>query len=382
MDFSAGLGRVREFIADGWMSEHALNVGIKAFVINQTMNGLSLRQANSHAMQFHVFSKYFALLITIFTMSDALPAQSADGWKWLVPSDTLNTRRLRTTAALGATFYAATSLGLYHAWYKGYDLGKFRTFDDSREWNQVDKGGHLLTAYYETRVAYEGARWTGLDKRRSLWVGGAVGTVLQGTVEVMDGFSEKWGFSWSDMAFNTIGSVGFIAQQMAWNEQRVLFKVSNSYEAIPDATLTSTDGTATTQLATIYKRLYGTTAPERFFKDYNTITTWASVNVRAFAPNSRLPKWLNVAVGYGAGNIYGGFTNEWTDDNGNTFQLSPSEYPRYRQWYLSADIDFQRIPTQKRWLRTAFSLLNFIKFPAPALEYNTLGKFKLHPIFF
>jgi hypothetical protein len=320
--------------------------------------------------------------LALFILPATLTGQTADKWKWLEPADTLNVHRFRATAALGATFYAATSVGLYHAWYKGYDLGKFRTFDDSREWNQIDKGGHLLTAYQEARWVYEGCRWTGLDKRRSLWIGGAASTLLQGTVEVMDGFSEKWGFSWYDMAFNTIGTAGFVVQQAVWDEQRILFKVSNAYEPIPDATLTSADGTATAQLADIHKNLYGKSVPERFFKDYNNITTWASVNVRAFAPESRFPKWLNIAVGYGAGNIYGGFSNQWTDANGNTFRLPEADYPRHRQWYLSADIDFQRIPTRKRWLRTAFCIINFIKVPSPTLEYNSLGKFKFHPVYF
>jgi hypothetical protein len=38
-------------------------------------------------------------------------------------------------------------------------------------------------------------------------------------------------------------------------------------------------------------------------------------------------------------------------------------YNRYRQFYLSMDVDLTRIPF-------------------PAVEYNTLGQFKFHPLYF
>lgn len=308
--------------------------------------------------------------------------EAPERWRWLEPADSLHRARFWGCAGGGAVIYGAASYGLYHAWYKEYELGPFQTFNDMAEWEQMDKLGHLLTAYTETRLVYDGARWTGLNKRQSLWMGAAVGTLLQGTVEVMDGFSQKWGFSWGDIAFNTLGVGAFVAQEVAWDEQRILFKLSSTQVQPADQPIFSVEGNASTSLLERDRDLYGSSFAERLLKDYNAMTIWASVNVRAFAPESRWPRWLNLAVGMGAANMYGGFENSWTDEAGNEFRLPEADFPRYRQFYLSPDIDLSRIPTRKRWLRTVLSVLNFIKIPAPALELDGRGRLRLHPVYF
>ena len=243
--------------------------------------------------------------------------------------------------------------------------------------------GHLLTTYTETRLLYDGARWTGLDKKRSLWLAGAAGMFLQSTVEIMDGFSTEWGFSWSDMGFNALGMGSFVIQEAIWDEQRICYKIStNRRLPAADEVVFNADGSASASVRERHLELYGRSLPERFLKDYNTMTIWASGNIRSFAPQSRWPKWLNVAVGYGSANLYGGFSNSWSDDDGNTFRLPANSYERYREFYLSFDIDLKRIPTRRRFLRSVLSILNFIKIPAPALELNTAGRVRFHPIHF
>ena len=87
-----------------------------------------------------------------------------------------------------------------------------------------------------------------------------------------------------------------------------------------------------------------------------------------------------VALGYGAANMYGGFDNSWTTGQAEFF-ADPDLYPRYRQFYLSPDIDLSRLPVRSRLLRTLLGTLNFIKIPAPALELNTRGKLRLHALY-
>lgn len=335
-------------------------------------------------MKLHFIFRYFLLIIVLVSLQDHTYCQSTDefGWKWLQHADTLNKKRFRTSVALGTVIYSATSYGLYHAWYKDFELGKFRTFNDAGEWLQMDKLGHLITTYSEARWLYDGARWTGLDKKRSLWLAGAIATGLQGTVEVMDGFSEKWGFSWYDIAYNTLGMATFVTQEAIWEDQRITIKVSSNRNEPPNVMLNSTNSEATSTLFERQTELYGTSVPERFLKDYNVVTIWASANIHAFAPESKWPKWLNVAVGMGGENMFGGFSNDWIDMEGNTYSLSPTEFPRYRQFYLSLDVDLKRIPTRRRWLRSLLSIANFIKIPAPALEYNTRGQLRFHPLHF
>lgn len=310
------------------------------------------------------------------------PVCAQDAWQWMTPADTLNKQRFWGTVGAGAVIYTGAAYGLYQTWYKDYELTKFRTFDDAREWQQMDKAGHFLTTYSEARWLYDGARWTGLDKRRSLWLAGGISMFLQGTLEVMDGFSAEWGFSWSDIGFNTLGMGLFVAQESIWDDQRIILKISTNRELPSDAPLLSTNGQATSSLRMRHIDLYGSSIPERFLKDYNTMTIWASVSPKAFAPQSRWPEWLNIAVGYGSENLYGGFSNTWTDEDDNRFYLPETDHPRYRQLYLSFDIDLKKIRTKRPLLRSALSILNVIKIPAPALEWNTLGQVRFHPLHF
>ena len=66
----------------------------------------------------------------------------------IVPADTLHLPRLKTTSALIGAAYTGTLIGLQEAWYKDYPMGKFRFFNDSKEWMQMDKMGHLFTPFY------------------------------------------------------------------------------------------------------------------------------------------------------------------------------------------------------------------------------------------
>lgn len=296
---------------------------------------------------------------------------------FLAPSDTLHKGRLWLLAGGGAAAYTATSIGLYSIWYKDYPLGKFHFFDDYGEWENMDKAGHLFTAYAESYLAYKGARWTGIQERPAAWIGAGVGTLLQATIEVMDGFSEGWGFSTADFAFNTAGVGLFLGQELLWQDQRVMVKVSHTRPNYGSALLTSSTGVTRTidEAATI---LYGK-FPASFVKDYNAMTVWASVNPASFFPKKKklfFPRWLNIAGGYGAQNVYGAYGNAITDSQGNVFFLH--EYPRYRQYYLSLDADLRRIPTRSRALRTLFTALSWIKLPSPTIEWNSLGEQKFY----
>lgn len=327
-------------------------------------------------MQFKLFLILLFFPVIIF-------AQQKENLSFFQPADSLHKGRFWGSVATGATLYTGVMIGLNEIWYAEYKRSKFHLFNDLGEWEDVDKMGHAVTAYVEANWTYKGARWVGMENRKSIWLGVGIGTLLQGSVEVLDGFSEKWGFSLPDVAFNTIGVSAFAAQQLIWNEQRVVLKISSFHKPYPDFLVNAVNGSETTLLSGRATDLYGSNYATRFFKDYNAMTTWASVNVHSFLKNknSKFPEWLNIAVGYGAENMFGGFENSWSMD-GSRFELNEDEFLRYRQFYLSLDIDLTRIQTKSHFLKTVFSIVNVIKIPAPAIEINTLGKVRFHPIYF
>lgn len=276
-------------------------------------------------------------------------------------TDSLHKGRLTGVLITQGVLYAGSLAGLYYAWYRDYPQSSFHFFNDFDEWMQMDKVGHMTTSYYISRIGYASYLWAGVSPKKAVWYGGLLGMLYLTNIELLDAFSAEWGFSVGDFAANTLGSALFIGQQLAWGEQRFILKYSFHPTDYPN-----------------YRPdLLGDTWPQQLVKDYNGQTYWLSGNISAFLPKtSRFPRWINVAFGYGAENMTGAHVNDSQFDD----QLAVQQ--RYRQFYLSLDVDLTRIRTKSKTLKTLLTVVSFIKIPFPALEYNTLGQFKFHPLYF
>jgi hypothetical protein len=258
-------------------------------------------------------------------------------------------------AGVHAASYTGTLLILSKAWYKDFPKAPFHTFNDSREWLQVDKAGHAWTAYTLARYSAGLWIWAGIAREKAAWLGGISGLGYQTILESLDAHSAQWGWSWADMGANIAGASLFTAQQLLRQEQSLQLKFS----AFPERY-------AAPEMKQRAAALFGNHFPERLLKDYNAQTYWLSVNIRSILHNE-VPGWLNIAVGYGAKGMYGGFENIAIDGNGIVL-FDRRDIKRQRQWYLSPDIDWTKINTKKQAVKTLFSVLNMIKVPAPALE--------------
>jgi hypothetical protein len=258
----------------------------------------------------------------------------------------LDKGRLTLVVGTEAVLYTGTMIGLYELWYKDHPRTSFHHFNDNAEWLQMDKVGHAVTAYYVGLVGMDALRWAGVDDTKSRWFGGGLGWFFLSSVEVLDGFSDEWGFSSGDMIANTLGAGMLIGQDIVWREQRVVFKFSfkqSAYAQIRPSTL-------------------GDGFQEEVIKDYNGQTYWLSANIHSFMPEeSRFPKWLSIAAGYGAD----GLISSSSDYVILSDQFS-IYYPQQRQFYLGPDIDLWRIRTKKKGLKTLFKAIGFIKLPLPA----------------
>lgn len=319
--------------------------------------------------------RYVGLLLVIALLCPSFPgAAQVERASFLRPADSLDKTRVWLASATTAGLYTGTVIGLNEIWYKQYPRSSFHFYNDWGEWENMDKMGHLLTGYFESRWVHRIARWTGIPDRSAEWVGVGMGMLFQSTVEVMDGFSEQWGFSVPDFAFNALGASAFLVQQRIWGDQRISLKVSGATKSYPSLPVISQTGEYETTLRTRTNELFGTGFFERLLKDYNAQTIWASVNIASFLADeeSRFPKWLNVALGYGARNMYGGFSNTWEED-GVLYHLDDRAFPRYAQFYVSPDIDFTRIPSNRPFVRTLLEILNVVKIPAPALQLSCKG---------
>ena len=262
-----------------------------------------------------------------------------------------------------AALYVGSMTGLYYLWYAGYPQSSFHFYNDNAEWLQMDKAGHSMSSYHVGLMGYEALRLAGCDEKRSILYGGPIGFIFLTTVEVFDGLSDGWGFSWGDIAANAFGTGLFMGQQALWHEQRISMKYSYHH----------------TQYAQYRPDLLGSNLPERMLKDYNGQTIWLSFNIKSLFLNneSRFPSWLNIALGYSGDGMTGAFDNTLTH-NGKTIP----EFTRTRQFVLSPDIDLTRIPVNNKFLKTTLKVLSFIKFPMPAVMLDTNGDFTWHWLYF
>lgn len=280
-------------------------------------------------------------------------------------SDTTNIRKGRVigVSAVAGTAYVGGMIGLYHLWYKGYDQSEFHTINDNKAWLQVDKVGHVFSAYQMGRWVHTAYDWAGLDNKRSAIIGGSYAFVFLTTVEIFDGFSKNWGFSWGDVAANAAGTALFMGQQLGWKEQRLNLKFSYWPTDYPQYN----------------PDVLGKNHIERIMKDYNGQTFWLSINPQSFSSSKKIfPKWLNIAVGYGATGMFNTYDNDLRF--GDSYPADT--YNRTRQFYLSLDIDLTKIKTNSEFLRLLLSAVNTLKIPFPTLEYNNVDGLRMHAIYF
>lgn len=278
---------------------------------------------------------------------------------FLKPSDTLHKSRLKTLVITEATLGTAALVGLNQVWYADYPRSDFHFINDNAEWLQMDKAGHVFSAYHLGSFGANALKWSGANKKSQLLYGATLGLAFLTTVEVFDGYSANWGASLGDVAANVSGTALYVSQELLWNEQRIVPKFSFH----------------TTPYAAARPEVLGSSLQEQILKDYNGQTYWLSFNIHSFAPKSKVPKWLNVAVGYGAEGMITG-----KEAFVNTIFLP--EQQRYRQFYLSLDIDLTKIETKSHFLKTILTICNTIKIPAPTFEIKGSGGTKWHLVYF
>ncbi len=309
----------------------------------------------------NILMKTSSKLVTIILFLTSLNTFSQEN---LIQNDSLKkiNRNVGIVTGTEAALYAGSMSGLYYLWYADYPQSSFHFYNDNGEWLQMDKVGHSTAAYHVGLIGYEALRLAGCDEKRSLLYGGPLGFVFLTTVEIFDGLSNGWGFSWGDIAANAFGTGLFMGQQALWHEQRISMKYSYHNTEFPQ-----------------YRPdLLGSNLPERMLKDYNGQTIWLSFNIKSFLDKeSKFPSWINLALGYSGNGMTGAFHNV-NQHNG----IEIPYYDRKRQFILSPDIDLTRIPVDNIFLKTTLKVLSFIKIPMPAIMCDSHGSFSWHWLYF
>jgi hypothetical protein len=287
------------------------------------------------------------LFVTFFLClsSFCVYSQSTDTLK------SINKKKLTSLVVGGSAGYGLSLVGLHQLWYKNSDQQSFRFFNDNAEWKQVDKLGHVYSSFYFSYGTSKALQWCNVNNHKSAFWGSVTGFLIMLPIEIMDGFSADYGASSGDLIANAAGSGLFLAQHYAWKEIRV--KPKFSFHA--------------TKFAPLRPNTLGEGSSE-LLKDYNGQTYWASFDIDKFM---RFPRWLNIAVGYGAEGMVYARENE----------ITLAGYTAYRQYYVALDFELSSINSRSKLLNTILFFGDLVKLPAPTVEFSTKGA-KFHPFYF
>jgi len=245
----------------------------------------------------------------------------------------INLPNAAVTAGVTLTLAAYLHVNQSVAWWDG----KGRKFNFREDWNnvmQADKFGHFMGAYFTSYFAREGLVFSGVGWNQSIILGSMIGILAQTYVEVKDGLSTT-GFSYSDFAADVFGAVYFYLQHYL----TFLQNFTPKWQYTPPG-LISVPPKARTQT---------------FLDNYNSTTAWFSVHMHNLLPGNNIwPKWLNFAFGYGINGYY-------------TPQL-------YRRFVIGLDYNLvELLPDGSNFWNWFKQTLNFVKWPAPAVEFSSQG---------
>jgi hypothetical protein len=317
---------------------------------NQKIIFVKMKEENKMAGRAHYVVKAVLFLCILVLQQTHIFAQSADTTSGIIK------KRFVPMVTIVGVGYTGAMIGLNELWYKNEPRTSFHFFNDNNQWMQMDKVGHAMTAFHESRLAVDLLKWSGVPEKKAIWYGSMAGIIFQAPIELFDGYSAAYGASVGDLAANTAGSLMVLGQHLLWKEIRIQMKVSFHQ----------------TRFAPMRPNVLGKNLMQQMLKDYNGQTYWLSGNISSFLKKeTRFPKWLNIAVGYSAENM----VYALREDN------IQNGFTPYRQYFLSVDADLQRIKTRSKVLKKVFYVLDMIHLPAPALEINKDGV-RLHPIYF
>jgi hypothetical protein len=266
-------------------------------------------------------------------------------------------QRLYGLAAGFSIGYSSSLVMLHRAWYSQADQSRFHFHNDARDWNQMDKAGHFWTAFHQSRIGIDALRWAGVEEKKAILYGGALGIILQTPIEIFDGFSTAYGASITDGLANIAGSAAVVAQELKWGKVRIMPKFSFHPTMYPS----------------FRPNTFGGNFAEQMLKDYNGQSYWLSFDMSLFRDPEKINrKWLNVAIGYGSvGMMYG-----------NPEQNFINGFNSFRRFFISPDINLMNIEVKSKFVKRLFYVLSSVRIPMPALEINSMGKLKIHPLYF
>lgn len=215
-------------------------------------------------------------------------------------------------------------------WWKGEKSGFH--FNWQEDWTYAlgsDKFGHFFFPYMASQV-YSGLfQWSGFSRNTSLWLGSSLAFSYQTYIEIKDGFSKQWGFSWGDFAANTLGAAYPLIEEEYPPLKNFRFKMSFSPS-----------------------ERFRNNSHSVIFDDYESTYDWVSIDIYNLLPQKAKPYWspyLNIALGH------------------SVKRLDAPE-GGHHELFLALDWNLDAFQIQNEYLRAVQKIIGFYRLPSPAVK--------------
>jgi len=213
-------------------------------------------------------------------------------------------------------------------WWKG-EKSSFH-FNWQQDWTYAlgaDKFGHFFFGYFLSSLYSRGLQWCNINLQKSLLYSSIISLTYQTFVEIRDGFSRRYGFSWGDFIADIFGSFMPYFQNNIDFIKELRFKISY-YPS----------------------ERFKHNSNRYIIDDYESTFDWISFPLNKLLPKKLriFPSFLNIAFGH-------------------SVQGLESKFPRHRL-FLSLDFNAEAIPLKGKFWKNFLRIINFYHFPAPAIQ--------------
>jgi hypothetical protein len=268
------------------------------------------------------------LLIVFLLLRFNTSAQNTQGIATDSCSNTFD--KIKLYSILGATAggFIYGHAFLNDLWWKGEKSSFHFNFDQDWKYSLgADKLGHFYFPYLVTNVYTQLFQWSGVEEENSYYYAASLALFYQTYIEIRDGFSQKYGFSWGDYGANVLGTAYPVLQYHYSTLRNFNFKISfypstrfrnNSHGSIID--------------------------------DYESTYHWLTFDVKNLLPESAgkyYPAFVNLAVGHSVKHL---------DVKGS------------HELYIALDWNLEALPGDVWFLKFLKKTLNFYHLPSPAVR--------------
>jgi hypothetical protein len=248
--------------------------------------------------------------------------------------DSASTLGIAAASLIPAAGITAIIIGNQQAFWRYATEVPFHISNDPPYSMHIDKFSHMYMSAGGSDGMRASYRLAGLSNTTSSWLGAGL-TLLCGTaIELEDarhGNDPQYGFSPGDFAADIIGASLPVLKNYYPTLERLDVKLS----MWPSAAYKSGQ----------YKTISD---------DYESQYYWLSMDLHDWTP---LPRWLNVALGFGCENLYR-----------NAYANPSADGQPYTDLYIAPDINLKGLPIEGKTWRTIADILSYVRIPFPTLQ--------------